>query len=179
MQTQFILVRPLSMPTSSPQATHLRFSLTFVKIFFTTSEHPTNLFPLCSRNSQFKRQSVSWLQLTFWFEQKDFSPLEWIIQFDVPGWTLNRFASVCPRVVERTFDNEVLLEYLSYFLKWDTYIYRSFVPFQNGLKRCIFSKRFFWNFSLVIDYRFLVIDYRVIFWRVMSFQIELQEFHCC
>jgi len=35
-----------------------------------------------------------------------------IIQFEVPGWTLNRFVSVCPKVVERAFDNEVLLEYL-------------------------------------------------------------------
>jgi len=85
----------------------------FVKILFTTFEHPTNLFPLYSGNSQFKRQPVSWLQLTFWEEQKDYSPLEWIIQFEVPRWTLNRFVSVCPRVVERAFYNEVLLEYLS------------------------------------------------------------------
>ena len=85
------------------------------KIIFTSSEHPKNLFPLCLKNSQFKRQPVSWLQLTFWEEQKDFSPLEWIIQF----------ASVCPRVVEGAFDNEVLLEYLSYFLKSNTYISRS------------------------------------------------------
>ena len=52
-----------------------------------------------------KRQPDSWLQLTFWEEQKDYSLLEWIIQFEVLGWTLNRFASVCPRVVEREFDN--------------------------------------------------------------------------
>ena len=31
----------------------------FVKILFTTSEHPRDPFPLCSRNSQFKRQPVS------------------------------------------------------------------------------------------------------------------------
>ena len=31
MQTWFILVRPLPVPTSSPQATHLRFSTIFVK----------------------------------------------------------------------------------------------------------------------------------------------------
>ena len=77
----------------------------FVKILFTTSEHPRNPFPLCLGNSQFKRQPVSWLQLTFWEEQKDFSPLEWIIQFEVSRWTINRFASVCPRVADRTFDN--------------------------------------------------------------------------
>ena len=33
----------------------------FVKIFFTTSKYPWNPFPLCSGNSQFKRQLVSWL----------------------------------------------------------------------------------------------------------------------
>jgi len=123
IQTRFILVRPLPVPTSSPQATHLRFSTIFVKIFFTTFEHPRNPFPLCSGNSQFKRQPVSWLQLTFWEEQKDFAPLEWIIQFEVPEWTLNRFASVCPRVVERAFDNEILLEYLSLAFWSQTHIY--------------------------------------------------------
>jgi len=44
------------------------------------------------------------------------------------------------------------------------------MPFQNGLKRRVFSKSFFWNSLLVIDYRFLVINYTVIFWRVMAFQ---------
>jgi len=148
------------------------------KILFTTSEHPRNLFPLCSGNSQFKRQPVSWLQLTFWEEQKDFSPLEWIIQFEVLGWTLNRFVSVFPRVFEKAFDNEVILEYLSLAFWNQTHIYRPFVPFQNGLRRCVFLKSFFWNFSLVIDYRFLVIDYTTIFWRIMTFEFEFQEFHC-
>ena len=35
----------------------------------------------------------------------NFSLLEMIIQFEVPGWILNRFASVCLRVVERIFGN--------------------------------------------------------------------------
>jgi len=95
----------------------------FVKIIFTTFEHPRNPFPLCLGNSQFKRQSVSWLQLTFWDEQKDFSPLEWMIQIEVPGWTLNRSARTCPRVVERTFDNEVFLEYLFLSFRSQTHIY--------------------------------------------------------
>jgi len=95
----------------------------FVKNLFIASKHPRNLFPLCSGNSQFKRQPVSWLQLTFWEEHKDFSHLEWIIQFEVPGWTLNRFASVCPRVVEREFNNEVLLEYFSLAFLSQTHIY--------------------------------------------------------
>ncbi|KAH1232559.1 hypothetical protein GmHk_09G025179 [Glycine max] len=38
MQTRFILVQPLPVPTSSPQATHLRFSTLFVKILFTKSK---------------------------------------------------------------------------------------------------------------------------------------------
>ena len=33
------------------------------------------------------------------------------------------------------------------------------MPFQNGLKRCVFSKSFSEVFSLAIDYRILVIDY--------------------
>jgi len=47
-----------------------------------------------------------------------------IIKFEIPRWTLNRFASVCPRVVERAFGNEVLLEYLSllFFEVRHTYI---------------------------------------------------------
>ena len=32
----------------------------FVKIIFTTSEHPRDLFSLCLGNSQFKGQIVSW-----------------------------------------------------------------------------------------------------------------------
>ena len=127
----------------------------FVKFLFTTSEHPRDPFPLCSRNSQFKRQPVSWLHLTFWDKQKDFSPLEWMIQIEVPGWNLNRFASVCPRVVERAFGNEFLLEYLSLIFWSQTHIYT--VPsclFKNGLKMCLFKKLFLWNSSLVIDYMF-------------------------
>ena len=105
---------------------------------------------------------------------------------EVP-WTLNRFASVCPRVFERAFGNEVLLENLSLAFWSQThththtyiyiyiYIYKSFVPFQNGLKICVFSKSFFWNFSLVIDYRFLVIDYTFIFWRVMTFKLNFKS----
>ena len=34
IQTRFILVRPLPMPTSIPQATHLIFFTIFVKLFY-------------------------------------------------------------------------------------------------------------------------------------------------
>ncbi|KAL5193787.1 hypothetical protein HKD37_20G055948 [Glycine soja] len=46
LQTQFILVRPLLVLMSSPQATHLRFPLSLYS--FTTSEPPRDTFPLCS-----------------------------------------------------------------------------------------------------------------------------------
>jgi len=36
-----------------------------------------------------------------------------------------------PRVVERAFGNEVLLEYLSLTFRSHTHIYRLFVPFQK------------------------------------------------
>ena len=58
MQTRFILVQPLPMPTFSPQATHFRFFTNFVKLF-TTSKQPWDSSPLCSRFSQVKRQTVS------------------------------------------------------------------------------------------------------------------------
>jgi len=48
IQTRFILVRSFPVPTSSPQATHLRFFTIFVKIHFTTSEHLRNPFKLLS-----------------------------------------------------------------------------------------------------------------------------------
>ena len=94
----------------------------------------------------------------FFLEEKD-------ITIEVHRETLNGFASVCPRVsFERAFGNEVLLESLSLLFEVrHTHIYRPFVPFQNGLKRCVFSKSFSEIFSLVIDYMILVIDYRVIF----------------
>jgi len=41
--------------------------------------------------SQSKRQPVSWLQLTFWDEQKDFSPLEWMIQIGDPSRGISLF----------------------------------------------------------------------------------------
>ena len=50
-----------------------------------------------------------------------------------------------------------------YFSKSDTHIYRLIVPFQNSLKRCVSSNSFSKNFSLIIDYT-------IIFWRVMTFQ---------
>jgi len=37
----------------------LKIFTNFVKIFFTTSEHSRDPFPLCSENSQFKRQTAS------------------------------------------------------------------------------------------------------------------------
>ena len=58
MQTWFILVRSLPMPTSSPQATHLRFSTLFVKSFYkvwTTQGQP---FP-CVQESSTIRDSQS------------------------------------------------------------------------------------------------------------------------
>ena len=78
----------------------------------------------------------------------------------------------------QVFAQELLREHLtikfssktlsSCFSKSDTHVYRPIVPFQNGLKRYVFSKSFFWNSSLVIDYKFLVIDYAVISWRVRT-----------
>ena len=75
MRLWFILFQPLHVPTSSPQATHLRFSTISVNLLQTFNT-PWDPSPLCSRFSQSKRQPVSWLQLSFRDEQKDSSPLE-------------------------------------------------------------------------------------------------------
>jgi len=122
--------------------------------------------------------------MTFWDEQKDFSHLELIIQIEVSGWTFNRFASFCSRVVERAFDNEVLLEYLSLAFQSQTHIYISHsCLFKMDWRDVSFQKAFFWNSSLgnrlhsyilkghdfsnwisrvlllVMDYTSMVIDY--------------------
>ena len=47
--------------------------------------------------------------------KEEFSLQEKNITMKIHGWTLNGFASVCPRVsFERAFGNEFLLEYLSF-----------------------------------------------------------------
>jgi len=48
MQTQFILVRPLPVPTFSPQATHLRFSTIYVNPLQSLNT-PWDPSPLCSK----------------------------------------------------------------------------------------------------------------------------------
>jgi len=51
-------------------------------------------------------------------KKKELSLEEKDITIEVHGETLNEFASVCPRIsFERAFDNEVLLESLSFPLK--------------------------------------------------------------
>ena len=47
MQTQFILVRPRPVPTSSPQATRLKFPLS-CKILLQSLNHTRTTLPLCS-----------------------------------------------------------------------------------------------------------------------------------
>jgi len=48
MQTQFYTGSAKSMPTSSTQATHLRFSTIFVKIRLQSLNHTGTTHPLCS-----------------------------------------------------------------------------------------------------------------------------------
>jgi len=69
-------------------------------------------------------------------QKEEFSLEEKNITIEVHGKTLNGFASVCPRVsFERTFDNEVLLEYLSYILCPKSPIYRSLMTIQKSLEQ--------------------------------------------
>ena len=47
-------------------------------------------------------------------KKEEFSLEEKDITIEVHGETLNEFASVCPRVLERAFGNDVLLQSLSF-----------------------------------------------------------------
>jgi len=167
-------------PTSSTQATHLRFSFLFVNSFTTSEPHRDNP-SLVFRNSYNLRDPRSLNQSLCIRRKKKRNSLlkRRILQLKFMDELLMDL---------QVFAQEFLLkEHLAmkfswnishWFLKSDTHIYRPFVPFQNGLKRCVFSKSFSEVFSLVIDYRFLVIDYTVIFWRVMTFEFEFSEFRC-
>ena len=131
MKTRFILVWPLLVPTSSPQATHLRFSTISVNPLQTLNT-PWDPSPLCSKILQettrllitiltiqektsllITTDFLIWTErfLSFrvndtnWSSLRNFFVLEMIIQFEVPEWILNRFTSVCLRVIEKTFDN--------------------------------------------------------------------------
>ena len=169
MQTHFIPVWSVSMPTSIPQATHLRFSTNFVKLF-TTFEQPWDSSSLCSGFLQVKRQTVSWLQQCFLKSTKDFvSLLDMMIQVNDLRRILNWLASVWPMIC---FWENMSLRFWWKILKIfiDTsHIYRPLVAFQKLLKRCDFSEYFSKILSLVIDYNFLVMDYTIIFWRVIDF----------
>ena len=76
-------------------------------------------------------------------------PFVWIIQIEVPEWTLNRFASVYPRVVEIEFGNEILLEYLSLAFWSQTHIYISpSYLFKMVWRDMYFQKAFSENFKI-------------------------------
>jgi len=57
-------------------------------------------------------------------KKEEFSLEENDITIEVHGETLNGFASVCPRVsFERTFGNEIFLEYLSHTFCVPSYLF--------------------------------------------------------
>ena len=69
-------------------------------------------------------------------KKEEFSLEEKDITIEVHGETLNGFASVCPRVsFERAFDNEVLLESLSFILCPKSPIYRPLMTIQKSLEQ--------------------------------------------
>ena len=93
-------------------------------------------------------------------KEEEFSLEEKDITIEVHGWILNGFASVCPRVVERAFGNEVLLEYLSFSFERiihfgqaklstnfvpKSLIYRPLIAFQNSNEKLWLLGIFFEN----------------------------------
>ena len=122
MQTQFYTGLAKSVPTSSTQATHLRFSFLFVNSFTTFEPHRDNP-SLVFKNSYNLKDPQSLNQYLWMRRKKEEFPLEEKdIIIEVHGETFNEFASVCPRVsFERTFGNEVLLS-LIHFVSQVTYL---------------------------------------------------------
>jgi len=206
MQTQFYTGSTKSVPTSSTQATHLRFSFIFVNSFTTSEPHRDNLF-LVFRNSCNLRYLWSLNQSLCIRRKKRNSLLKKKdITIEVHGWTLNGFASVFPIVsFERAFGNEILLESLSFPFERIRHFEQTKLSLQNScpshlviglwwsftnsIKRCD-CWQIFWKLStgnrlqclcnrlrnynlkghdfwiwilgvllLVIDYRYMVIDY--------------------
>ena len=100
-----------------------------------------------------------------------------MIQFEDPRRILNNFASVWAKLFREIliikFSEKNLL-----FFEVRTHIYRPIVPIQNFLKRSVFSKSFSKIFSLIINYRILVIDYTVIFLKSYDFsKVFLKSLH--
>ena len=136
MQTQFYIGSTKSVPTSSTQATHLRFSFLFVNSFTTSEPHRDNP-SLVFRNSYNLRDPRSLNQSLCIRRKKKRNSLlkRRILQLKSMDELL-MIVSVCPRVsFERAFDNEVLLESLSFILCPKSPIYRPLMTIQKSLEQ--------------------------------------------
>ena len=114
MQTQFYTGSATTRAYVQYSSNPLEISTIFVKSFTKSEPHRDNpsLVFRCftTRDSQSLSQS-HWIRRM----EEEFSFQEKNITMKIHGWTLNGFASVCPRVsFERAFGNEVLLESLSF-----------------------------------------------------------------
>ena len=145
MQTWFILVRPLPVPTSSPQATHLRFSTLFVKSFYkvwitqgqpfpcvqesSTTRDPRSLNPF----SEIRREEeISLKRERLYNEDQS----KFLIEY-ASGWPRNLFERI------RQFSSEKLLIFWEDKTFWAMKNLFKFVfpshlwrPFINHLNRC-------------------------------------------
>ena len=100
-------------------------------------------------------------------KEEEFSLEEKDITIEVHGWTLNRFASVRPRVsFETAFGNEVLLEYLSHTFCFPSHLFIDLCwPFKNLLNRCDSQELFSGELWLL----------GVIFWGVVTLRSYLKS----
>ena len=114
MQTQFYTGSATTRAYVQYSSNPLEISTIFVKSFTKSEPHRDNP-SLVFRNPYNLRVSRS-LNEFHWVRrmEEEFSLQEKNITMKIYGWTLNGFASVCPRVLERAFYNEVLLESLSF-----------------------------------------------------------------
>ena len=116
MQTQFYTGSATTRAYVQYSSNPLEISTIFVKSFTTSEPHRDNpsLVFRCftTRDSQSLNQS-HWIRRM----EEEFSLQEKNITMKIHGWTLNGFASVCPRVLERAFGDEGLLESLSFYFE--------------------------------------------------------------
>ena len=111
MQTQFYTGSATSRAYVQYSSNPLEISTIFVKSITKSEPHrdnPSLVFRCFTIRDLQSLNQAHWIRRM----EEEFSLQEKNITMKIHGWTLNGFASVCPRVVERAFNNEVLLESL-------------------------------------------------------------------
>ena len=114
MQTQFYTGSATTRAYVQYSSNPLEISTICVKSFTTSEPHRDN--PSLVFSNPYNSRDPWSLNKSHWIRrlEEEFSLQEQNFTMKIHGWTLNGFASVCPRVLVRAFDNEILFEFLSF-----------------------------------------------------------------